>query len=174
MIVKRPWVWILLSLFLLTGACELLELKPIWSESGEVYVNLGQEMEYYSYLAEKPRASMGDGVRLVSLLLERSPWYTDLADLRVFLLEKEVIRADWEISEAAPLTAGKMAYMVCRAAKIDTSMIMHLTVPSERYALRETTFHEIQLHSSIYRYVTGAKLLDIISKTMEFQEKRSS
>lgn len=172
MLFKRSWI-LIGPLLLSFGACDLLHLKPIVNDSGEQYVKLGQELEYYEYLKEKPRASTGDGARMVALMVDQSPWYTDLQELKSLLLEKEIIRPDWEISEAAPLTAGKIAYMVCQAAEIDTSMIMHITVPSERYAMRETVFHEIMMPSSIYRYVSGARLMDIISKTVDYQEKRA-
>jgi hypothetical protein len=174
MIRNRSWIGWLLGLLLCTPACDTIGLKPIVEDSGEEFVKLGQEMEYYEYLREKPRASTADGARLIALMAGLSPWYREPKDLKDLLLDHGIVRPEWEISDAAPLTAGKIAYMVCRAAKIDTSVIMHLTVPSERYSMREAVFHKIMQPSSIYRYVSGAKLLDIISKTMDYQEKRSA
>ena len=84
------------------------------------------------------------------------------------------MKEEWEISEVAPLTRGKLAFMMCYAANIKSSMIMQLTQPSERLALREAVFHELMVPSSTYRYVSGQYLLDVVSRTEAWMEKKAA
>jgi len=159
---------VLLPLLFLVPACRQIQLKPIESEP-HLSVKLGDEFEYYDYLRSKPRASTADGARLLALTYGKYPWSKEMKALKEILLEQKVIKKEWEISEAAPLTAGKIAFMICYSIPIKTSLIMAMTVPSERYSLRELVFHEIMSPSGIYRYISGTELLDIFARAESFR-----
>ncbi len=163
----------LLSFLLLSSSCIQVELKPI-NDSGEKYAVNGDELEYFEYLETKPRASTADGARLTALLLGQSPWYMNIEELRRFLIDKRGIKEKWEISEAAPLTRGKLAFMICYSAGITTSLVMNLTPRSERYAMREAVFHELIKPSNQFHYVSGRELMDAITKTETYMKKKES
>jgi hypothetical protein len=158
---------------LLLAGCITIDLKAIPHE-GEFILTPQTEMEYYDALKDKPRASMADAARLVLPLVDESPMNRTTDELRGILLDHGLIEAEWEISEAAPLTKGKLAYMVCVAAEIRTSLIMKVVPPTERYTLREAVFHELMTHTSPYRYVPGGELMDILAKTQAFIKRREA
>lgn len=170
---KSNGIFMVLPMLFFIPACHFFTLKPIPIDES-FSPELANEMEYYEHLINKPRASTGDGSRLVALIIGEMPWGKSLETLRKTLLEKAIIKEEWEISEAAPLTTGKLAFMICYAAEIRTSMIMQLTVPSERYALREAVFHDLMKPSSPYRYVSGSDLLDVLATTEEYLKRKSS
>ncbi|MHC4943125.1 MAG: hypothetical protein ACYTG7_08925 [Planctomycetota bacterium] len=158
---------------LLLAGCITIELKPIPHE-GEFVLTPQNEMDYYDALKDKPRASMADAARLVVPLLGESPMHKTTDELQRILLEHGVIEEGWEISEAAPLTKGKIAFMVCLSTKIHTSLIMKVAPPTERYAMREAVYHELMTHSSPYRYVPGSELMDILADTQAFIKRREA
>lgn len=163
----------LVAVLLFVSGCAYLKLKPI-PHDGEVILEPDRQFQYYDKLKDKPRASLADAARLTTMLLDKEPWYKDVKTLRTILLEAEVIEEDWEISEAAPLTKGKLAYMMVYTAQVRTSLIMLLTYPTERYALREAVYHELMFPSSPYRYVSGKELLDTVVLTGEFIDERAN
>jgi len=145
--------------------------KPIPFE-GEFILAPDNELDYYEELKEKPRASMADAARLTVPLTKEAAWNRDPEELRRILLDRNVIKEEWEISETAPLTRGKLAFMICRAAGIRSSLYMRLGIPRERYAIREAVFHDLMTSSSPHRYVSGSELLDVLAKTREYVKRR--
>ncbi|MBU0755251.1 MAG: hypothetical protein KJ645_08935 [Planctomycetes bacterium] len=156
---------------LIVSGCAPFNLVSI-PDREEVILTPENEMDYYDALKDKPRVSMADGIRMIFALTAESPHGKSVDTLRRHLIGKEIIPADWEITESAPLTKGKLAYMICNAADVRTSLIMKLGVSSERYALREAVYHELMTSSSIYRYVSGNELLDALSQTQDFLQRR--
>ena len=151
--------------------CNLFELEPLPYQE-EIVLVQENEMDYLDGLLNKSRTSMADAARLVLPLIGESPYLISLVDLSSILLERGIIQEEWEISETAPLTKGRLAYMICRAAEIETSLTMKMGLPFQRFALREAVFHGLMESSSIYRYVPGEELLDIMAQTEDFIRKR--
>ena len=165
---KRTLPLLGLLLLALAPACELT-LKAVDTPPFEG-IALEDEMGYYAYLMTKPRATTADGARITALMKGDAPWTWDCTRLKAYMVENGYAEEAWEISEAAPLTAGKLSYMMCYAAPIKTSMIMAFTPPSERYALREMIFHELMKAKCMICYISGEELLDVAAKTQEFKK----
>lgn len=163
---------LLLPVLLSAIGCRFMPLRPVRTPDSPA-AQMGDEMAYYEYLLNKTRASTADGARITALLIGEFPWNNDLKEIRRLLLERNLIKEEWEISAAAPLTAGKLAFMMCYTADIQTSMIMWFTGPTERYALREAIFHELMNPSCTYCYVSGEELLNVVSRTEAFMRQRS-
>jgi hypothetical protein len=163
-----------IAAFLLSAgfACHF-PLTPL-PDQAEFILAPDNELDYYELLRAKPRASMADAARLVVPLTGEAAWGRNPAELRRILLDRGAIEEDWEISETAPLTRGKLAFMICRAADIESGVFMRLGISSERYALREAVFHDLMTPSSTDRYVPGSELLDILAKTRDFVKRRES
>ena len=161
------WLWIPL---LLCPACRLAPVPPDPPEVDQA-VRFGDSFSYFDYLKTKPRASTADGARLTLLLLGDSAWCRDRDTLKKRLLAQGSLKKEWEISEYAPLTRGKLAFMMCYAAKIRTSIVMQIAPPLERYALREAAYHRIMPLSSTEHYVSGKELLDVVARTEEWMMK---
>lgn len=166
------YLLLLLPVLLSATGCRFMPLRPVRTLESPA-VQMGDEMAYYEYLLNKPRASTADGARVTALMIGEYPWNKELDEIRQLLLERDLVKEEWEISAAAPLTAGKLAFMMCYTADIQTSMIMWFTGPSERYALREAIFHELMNPSCTYCYVSGEELLNVVSRTEAFMRKRS-
>ena len=169
--IVRP-AWIFCALLLLVPACRLTPVEPDPPEVDHM-IKIADEFGYLLHLREKPRATTPDAARITFLLIDGYPWNKDMTGLRKALLEKEAVMEEWEISDAAPLTRGKLAYMMCAAAGIKTSMVMQLTYPNERMSLREMVFHQLMPMSSTYRYVSGSYLLDVVSRTDIWMERNA-
>lgn len=157
----------------LLGLCSACRLAPVPPDPPEVAraVRFGDSFAYFEYLKEKPRASTADGARLTLLLLEDPAWSKDRGALKKRLLAHGAALKSWEISEYAPLTRGKLAFMVCYAAGIRTSMVMQFAPPSERYALREAAYHRLLPLSSTKHYVSGKELLNVVARTEAWMER---
>ena len=164
---------ILPCLWILPVFCCACRLAPVPPDPPEVdrAVRFGDDFSYFDYLKTKPRASTADGARLTLLLLGDPAWCKDRDVLKERLLARGAVRKDWEISEYAPLTRGKLAFMMCRAARIRTSIVMQLAPPWERYALREAAYHRLMPLSSTEHYVSGKELLDVVARTEEWMKK---
>ena len=163
-------MFLFILMILLGPACQLAPIEPVGPDVTKM-ISIGDELGYFESLSQKPRASTADGARIAWLLLGEYPWNKSLDEIKTYLLERKIVKKHWEISEAAPLTRGKLAFMMCYTADIKTSMIMQLTRPFERLALREAVFHELMVASSTYRYVSGQYLLDVASRTEAWMEE---
>lgn len=146
-------------------------LRPIPNE-GEVILTYETELDYNDELLGKSRVSIADAARLILQLDGGDPLNKNLDVLYKELLDRELIKADWDVSESAPLTAGKLAFMICQAAEIKTSLIMRFTPPSEHYAFREAMHHKLMPASGIDRYVSGQELFDALSMTKSWMLRR--
>lgn len=161
---------LILAGLILTCSCSNYHLKPIEGGAPPA-IKLADEFIYYDYLKEKPRASTADAARIFCLIYNKYPWTMSGEEMKKVLLDKKIIKPHWEISEAAPLTAGKLAFMICYSIPIKTSMIMAVSAPSQRYSLREAAFHEIMDLSGIYRYISGQELINIIARAENFRKE---
>ena len=68
-------------------ACRLAPVEPAGPEVIQM-IKIGDEMGYYEYLMEKPKASTADGARITSLLLGAYPWNKSLDEIKAHLLKK--------------------------------------------------------------------------------------
>ena len=96
----------------------------------------------------------------------------DLATLR----EKGIISR--AISETAAkdtlLDKGTAAYMFCQALGIKGGMWMRLFGQSQRYCLRELVFEGLMQASGIHELVSGAELVDMFTRAVDYLEKTRS
>jgi len=171
MILISRFLPMILSFLIIGSGCVTYDLTPIPVQEGAM-AQFADEMEYFEYLKDKPRCSTADAARLVSMLLDEKATFSENAELKLVLLEHGIVKEEWEISEAAPLTKGRLAFMLCYAADIKTSMVMIFSEPSERYAIREAVYHELIEPSNRYGYVSGKELMDALSNTENYLKRR--
>ena len=116
--------------------------------------------DFLRRLYEKDRAGFADAVRLAVGLAKDAP--VD-GDARAEAAGLGLIDPAWDLADAAPVTKGTVAYMLCRALNIKGGVTIAIFGLSRRYAFRELIFLKIMKGGADSEFVTGRELLDVLT-----------
>ena len=84
---------------------------------------------------------------------------------RVSLLQdRNVVPGSWDLDPQAPITRGKLAYMIYQSCKMRGGVILTLSGPSQRYCLRELQYRKMMPRGVFYLPVTGMEFVGIVAK----------
>ncbi len=119
------------------------------------------------------RCTFGDGARGIYNLVHGKHAEQPFAELARDLVTETVIDSAWSPAETDKLTKGQVAYMLCRALKIEGGAILRLTGPSRRYCLRECLHLGLLSQGVTDEYVSGRELIDILQKADVFKKEGS-
>lgn len=119
------------------------------------------------------RCTFGDGARGVLGLVSDAHVDGPFDSVRKDLAEPGIVASDWTVQESDKLTKGHLAYMLCRALKIEGGVVMRLFGPSRRYSLRECDFVGLIAGGSVDEFVSGRELLDILQKAAVYKAEGS-
>ena len=110
----------------------------------------------------KDRATAADACGLVLEFAGGTPAGFDA--VRKDLEGRGILEADWALQEAAPLTKGQLAYMLCKALGIRGGLIMSVFGLSRRYAFRECVHLNLMAAGNSSDPVSGRELIDALSR----------
>ena len=121
-------------------------------------------------LAEKPVATVEDGLRM-ALLFSQGVGATEPFDqVPAKLKGSDLIRDEWLEKPGDRLRKGQLAYIIVKACGIKGGLTMRLTGVSERYALRECIFLQLLERGSTGNYVSGMELLGSMGRAEKYLE----
>ena len=121
-------------------------------------------------LAERPVATVEDGLRMILLLAEGVGAEEPFDQVAAKLRGSDLIRDEWLKKADERLRKGQLAYMIVKACGIKGGLTMMLTGVSERYAVRECIFLELLARGSTGNYVSGLELLGSIGRAEKYLE----
>ena len=125
---------------------------------------------YVRRIFEKDRCSYGDACRIVLSLAKSEHTDAAFAEVQKDLAAREIVDPDWGFEEAAAVTKGTLAYMLCKALGIKGGATARIFGMSRRYAFRECV-HAGLLHGKTgMEYVTGRELIDALTDAEVFQQ----
>jgi hypothetical protein len=122
-------------------------------------------------LAEKPVATVEDGLRMVLLLSQGVGATEPFAEVATKLRGSGLVRDSWLEKPGEHLRKGQLAYMIVKACGIKGGLTMMLTGVSERYALRECIFLDLLVRGSTGNYVSGLELLGSMGRAEKYLEE---
>ncbi|MBN2581842.1 MAG: hypothetical protein JXL80_02160 [Planctomycetes bacterium] len=130
------------------------------------------DAEFFMTLSYKQVAMMDDACKAVALLVRGQFDMKDAAACRDFLVERKIARSSWPTAADAPLTKGRLAYMVCQALGIKGGVTMRLFGPSQRYCLAECEYLELITGGADYEHVTGGELVSVIDRADQYRQAK--
>ncbi len=119
--------------------------------------------------------SENDACRGVILLLDGEDARPDFAARVRALRERDVV-GHWNMDASAPVTRGRLAYMIYQATDMPGGLILTAFGPSERYCLRELQYRGIMVDGlgntqiSGMEYVAVLRRADAYTRTGEFPD----
>jgi hypothetical protein len=131
----------------------------------------GESTQLIRDLAEKPVATVEDGLRMALLFTQGVGATEPFAEVAAKLRGSGVIRDAWLEKPGDPLRKGQLAYIIVKACGIKGGLTMRLTGVSERYALRECTFLDLLVRGSTGNYVSGLELLGSMGRAEKYLEE---
>ena len=114
-------------------------------------------------LYEKDRAGTGDVLRLFLALSKGAPVEGGFDAVRKEAVDLGLADPAWEMSEAAPVSKGTVAYLLVKTLKIKGGLTMAVFGPSRRYAFLECLYLKLISGGTPGEYVSGRELLDILT-----------
>jgi hypothetical protein len=145
----------------------LVALLPLTASTGL----WAQGTQLIRDLAEKPVATVEDGLRMGLLLTQGVGGTEPFEEVAAKLRGSGVIRDRWLEKPDESLRKGRLAYIIVKACGIEGGITLRLTGVSERYALRECIFLELLERGSTGNYVSGLELLGSISRAERYLEE---
>jgi len=130
------------------------------------------DAEFFMALSYKQVAMMDDGYKAVALLSRGQFDLRDAAAARDYLVGSKIARSGWPATADAPLTKGRLAYMVCQALGIKGGVTMRLFGPSQRYCLAECQYLELMTGGAEYEHVTGGELVSVIDRADQYRQSK--
>ena len=130
------------------------------------------DAQFYMLLAYKQMATLGDAYQAVGMLANGDSKLLPAEDCRKSLVERKIAREDWGNDLKAPVTKGKLAYMVCQALGIKGGVTMRLFGPTQRYCLFECLYLELMVQGSTYQNCTGGELVATIDRADEYRTEK--
>ena len=118
---------------------------------------------YVRRIFEKDRCTYGDATRIVLSLAKGEHSDAAFADVQKDLAGRGIVDADWTFEEAAPVTKGTLAYMLCKALGIQGGATARVFGMTRRYAFRECVYAGLLRGRTDMEYVTGRELIDALS-----------
>ena len=122
-------------------------------------------------LAEKPTATVEDGLRMALLLTQGVGATEPLEEVVAKVRGSDLVREKWLEKPAENLRKGQLAYIIVKACGIKGGLTMRLTGVSERYALRECIFLSLLERGSTGNSVSGLELLGSMGRAEKYLEE---
>lgn len=119
---------------------------------------------YYLSLHGKRACTYEDGLRAVLILIEGRNYVRTFDEMRLALMEHNVIPDDWSYAADSPITVGMIAYMLVETLEIDGGISLRVMGNSRRYATRECSWLGLIKTGQQRAYVQGPELLGILQR----------
>jgi len=170
---KTRWI----SLFLITLSPLSLYLLPVIAAQQDKPKDEPKKESRTAYIRrmfEKDRCSFGDACRMALSLSKGEPTDAPFEEVRKELAAGGAIDPDWGFEEAALVTKGTLAYMLCKTLDIRGGVTARVFGMSRRYAFRECVHLGLLGGRTDMEYVTGRELIDALADAEVYKEQGSA
>ncbi|MEK7866219.1 MAG: hypothetical protein AAB434_06010 [Planctomycetota bacterium] len=127
------------------------------------------DTQYYRDLEMKDVACWEDVLHAGYILHTGKNEQKTFEEYRAYAIEHELISESWEIAADAPISKGKLAYVVVAALDIKGGIWLNLLGNNTRYAYRECLHQGLMGKASQHRYIGGKELLSVLRRGMEYR-----
>jgi hypothetical protein len=142
--------------------------------------NLGEKVDIDNFLHEhlqnQTMVTVAEAYRAMLILADGDDKYKNFSERETALLERGVIRPQWNLQRAACIDRGSIAYMICRIIKIrggiNYTLLGGLGIGDRRYAMRELMDMNMMETGSVHQYMTGGELVDLIAQADGYMAKK--
>ena len=131
---------------------------------------LAQSNQLIRDLAEKPVATVEDGLRMALLFSQGVGATEPFDEVAAKLKGSDLIRDKWLEKPGERLRKGQLAYIIVKVCGIKGGLSMRLMGVSERYALRECIYLNLLERGSTGNYVSGMELLGSMGRAEKYLE----
>jgi hypothetical protein len=128
--------------------------------------------ELVLYIGDQPFVTAEPAYRAIYALAEGESFAGDFAALNEKMRAMNLIGKDWGDAADRCLDRGTVAFMVCRACKIQSGVNWVLTGLG-RYAWRELQFKGIAGEGSEYALMSGGEFVGLLSRAEDYLQRVS-
>ena len=153
---------------ILVAAIWMLAAAPLLAQEGAPKKE--KRTDAIRRIYEKDRAGTGDACRLFLAMDKGEPVEGEFEAVRKEAAERGLIDAGWELSEAAPVDKGTVAYMLVKALKIRGGLTMSIFGVTRRYAFRECVYLRLISGGTPGENMTGRELIDVLTAAEAYKE----
>lgn len=123
---------------------------------------------FLAYLADRPTVTNDEMLRAALILVDGEDTSADFAERHARLVERGLVRAEWNLRREHIADLGTLAYIICQACRIEGGVNRVLLgswgLGDRRYALRELRYREIIRHGTEYTWLTGGTLVAALGR----------
>jgi hypothetical protein len=152
------------ALLLALAGCQTPHLAP----SGPVPQQGSAEL--VRFIGDQAFITAEPGYRAIYALAKGAAFSGDFAALMDQMRADRLIGRDWNYAPDRCLDRATVAFMICRACKIESGVNWRLTGLG-RYAWRELQFLGIAGGGSEYPLVSGGEFVGLLSRAEEYRER---
>jgi len=132
---------------------------------------------FQSYLAQAGMVTVDEAYRAMVILADGKDGSKDFEERRKKLESRGIANPLWNLKPQNVIDSGAIAFMICRICKISGGVDMVVLgswgLGDRRYAMRELIYREMIEDSVDYQYMTGAKLVGLMSKADTIMAKKN-
>lgn len=119
------------------------------------------------YISEQPFVTANAAYRAIWLMVETEPFSGGFDELTEALVDRQIVDARWHYDALQFIDNATAAYMISRAAHINSSINFALTGLG-RYAWKELQYRRIAEPGSEWSLTTGGQFLALLTKTDDY------
>ncbi len=127
------------------------------------------DTQYYRDLEMKDVACWEDVLHAGYILHTGKNDVKTFEEYRAYGIEHGFVPEGWDIAPDAPVSKGKLAYVVVGALDIQGGVWLTLLGNNTRYAYRECLHLGLMGKASQHRYIGGKELLSVLRRGMEYR-----
>ena len=132
---------------------------------------------FQSYLARVGMVTVDEAYRAMVILVDGKDGSKNFDERRQKLESRGIANPLWNLKPQNVIDSGAIAFMICRICRIhggvDMTLLASWGLGDRRYAMRELIYREMIEDSVDYQYMTGAKLVGLMSKADAIMAKKS-
>lgn len=160
-----------LTLTVLAGGCA----RPRKAATG-VDPDTLDEAGFQAHLADVPVVTVDEACRAILILADGRETTKNWSDRSQELLRRGWIRREWNLKPGNIVDRGTVAYMVCKACRIQGG-VNRLILGSwglgdRRYAYRELVYRDLMSPGTEWQYLTGGQMVALLGKADQLMEKK--
>jgi hypothetical protein len=134
--------------------------------SGQATLPAGESSSaFLDRVSSSPTVSENNAFRGVLMLLDGTDSNETFAQRVEALEARGIVRPCWNFDADRPVTKGRLAYMIYKAANVPGGVTLTLFGPSEWYCLKELQYQGFMTPGAVYADVTGMQYVGVLNRT---------
>jgi len=126
------------------------------------------EMDFLDYMVRRPKCTFAHAVKAVTIFLDGAQGAATYEQQYQFLVDRHVVRPQWNMLPLQWVDRGTIAYMLYQAMDLTGGVNMTLFgswgLGDRRFAYREMRYRKLVEAGVDYNYVSGPELVTLLGK----------